>query len=76
MTQQGLYVHDDANTRFIKTDFIIPKGENNGIGTATWRGSIYYPSNMGLFKINVGRDSTVVTTVGLDKDYGVPQVYR
>ena len=76
VTQQGLYVHDDANTRFIKTDFIIPKNKNNGIGTATWRGSIYYPSNMGLYKINVGRDATVVTTVGLDKDDGVPQVYR
>jgi len=76
VTQQGLYVHDDANTRFIETDFQIPKNSNNGIGTATWRGSIYYPSNMGLYKINVGRDATVITTVGLDRDDGVPQVYR
>ena len=76
VTQQGLYVHDDANTRFVETDFKVPKNPRNGVGTATWRGSIYYPSKMGLYKINVGRDATVVTTVGLDKDDGVPQVYR
>lgn len=25
VTQQGLYVHDDANTRFVETDFKVPK---------------------------------------------------
>ena len=76
VTKQGLYVHDDTNTRFVQTDFKIPKSNNNGKGTTTWRGSIYYPSSMGIYKINVVSDATIVTTIGLDRDDGVPQTYR
>ena len=76
VTQQGLYVHDDANARLIETDFKIPFQIDNGKGTTAWRGSIYYPSKMGVYKITVGSDSTVISTIGLDKEDGVPSSYR
>ena len=76
VTQQGLYVHDDTNSRLIETDFKIPFQVDNGKKTIAWRGSIYYPSKMGIYKITVGSDSTVISTIGLDKEDGVPSSYR
>jgi len=48
----------------------------NGIGTRKWRDSVYFPAGLGIYKYINGTNNAVITTVGPDKDDGLPSEAR
>ena len=73
-TTRGLYVYDVGNSRFLETGFIVPYHPNNGRGTRTWRGNIYYPAGHALYEYNPVTGT--VRVVGPDRDDGLPSDRR
>jgi hypothetical protein len=68
----GLYAHDAANSRFVKTKLAFPSSVN--VKGATWNGEIYVSAGAG----SVYRYDPVAGTVraiGVDKDAGLPSAY-
>lgn len=43
LTREGLYAHDVANARFVKTNVAVPK--SGDLAGVTWNGNIYIASN-------------------------------
>ena len=75
-TKIGLYAHDATNARWIETEVAFPYHEFNGSGTKRWRDSVYIPSGQGIYKYINGSNNAVITTVGPDKDDGLPSDQR
>ena len=75
-TKLGLYAHDSANARWIETEVAFPYHTHNGAGTKRWRDSVYIPSGQGIYKYINGSNNAVITTVGPDKDDGLPSDQR
>ena len=75
-TKLGLYAHDAANARWIETEVAFPYHQYNGSGTKRWRDSVYIPSGQGIYKYINGSNNAVITTVGPDKDDGLPSDQR
>ena len=75
-TKLGLYAHDAANARWIETEVAFPYHTHNGSGTKRWRDSVYIPSGQGIYKYINGSNNAVITTVGPDKDDGLPSDQR
>ena len=75
-TKLGLYAHDAANAKWVETEVAFPYHEFNGSGTKRWRDSVYIPSGQGIYKYINGSNNAVITTVGLDKDDGLPSDER
>ena len=75
-TKLGLYAHDAANARWIETEVSFPYHQYNGSGTKRWRDSVYIPSGQGIYKYINGSNNAVITTVGPDKDDGLPSDQR
>lgn len=75
-TKKGLFAHDAANSRFVKTEVEFPFHPHGGKGTERWRDSIYFPSGLGLYRYVNGANSAVLTVVGPDRDDGLPEDNR
>ena len=75
-TKKGLFAHDAANSRFVKTEVEFPFHPHGGKGTERWRDSIYFPSGLGLYRYVNGANSAVLTVVGPDRDDGLPESNR
>jgi len=75
-TKQGLFAHDAANSRFVETELGIPFHPDAGKGALRWRDSVYIPSGLSMYRYINGANAAVVTTMGLDRDDGVPSAYR
>tara|TARA_Y100000310_G_scaffold328100_1_gene395624 strand:+ start:16761 stop:18533 length:1773 start_codon:yes stop_codon:yes gene_type:complete len=75
-TKTGLWAHDANNARFLQTGLQIPRNENAGIGCVNWRGDIYYPAGMAIYKYAVGGGGAVVSLIGPDRDHGVDSARR
>jgi len=75
-TKKGLFAHDAANSRFVKTEVEFPFHSHGGKGTERWRDSIYFPSGLGLYRYVNGANSAVLTVVGPDRDDGLPEDNR
>ena len=75
-TKLGLYAHDASNARWIETEVAFPYHQYNGSGTKRWRDSVYIPSGQGIYKYINGSNNAVITTVGPDKDDGLPSDQR
>ena len=76
-TEVGLYAHDAANARFVKTKVAFPRmaaADANTVavqGAATWNGDIYITAGkMTVYRYDPTRG--VVMSVGLNKDAGFP----
>ena len=76
-TEVGLYAHDAANARFVKTKVTFPRmasADANSVavqGAATWNGDIYITAGkMTVYRYDPTRG--VVMSVGLNKDAGFP----
>ena len=76
-TEVGLYAHDAANARFVKTKVAFPRmasADANSVavqGAATWNGDIYITAGkMTVYRYDPTRG--VVMSVGLNKDAGFP----
>jgi len=75
-TKVGLWVHDALNAKFIQTALTVPRNDNAGKGTVEWRGDIYYPVGMSIYKYSVGSGGAVISLMGPDRDDGLSQMYR
>ena len=75
-TKVGLWVHDAVNAKFIQTALTVPRNDNAGKGTVEWRGDIYYPVGMAIYKYSVGGGGAVISLIGPDRDDGLSQMYR
>ena len=76
-TEVGLYAHDAANARFVKTKVAFPRmasADANSVavqGAATWNGDIYITAGkMTVYRYDPTRG--VVMSVGLNGDAGFP----
>jgi len=76
-TEVGLWAHDAANARFVKTKVAFPRmaaADSNTVavqGAATWNGDIYITAGkMTVYRYDPTRG--VVMSVGLNKDAGFP----
>ena len=75
-TMLGLWAHDAANARFVKTEVEFPFHPHGGKGTQRWCDSIYFPSGLGLYRYINGANAAVLTVVGPDRDDGLPSDNR
>ena len=75
-TKKGLWAHDAANARFVKTEVEFPFHPHAGKGADRWRDSIYFPSGLGLYRYINGANAAVLTVVGPDRDDGLPESNR
>ena len=75
-TKQGLFAHDAANARFVKTEVEFPFHPHAGKGAGRWRASIYFPSGLGLYRYVNGANAAVLSVVGPDRDDGLPESNR
>ena len=75
-TKVGLFAHDATNARWVETEVSFPFHEFNGSGTKRWRDSVYIPSGQGIYKYINGSNNAVITTVGPDRDDGLPSDER
>jgi len=75
-TKKGLWAHDAANERFVKTEVEFPFHPHAGKGADRWRDSIYFPSGLGLYRYINGANAAVLTVVGPDRDDGLPESNR
>src|SRR3546814_16059832 len=72
MTKVGVWVHDDANARFLPTDLRLPFHPQGGRGNVVWRGSIYTSAGNSIYQFQAGSDASQVDVVGPDRDHGLP----
>ena len=75
-TKKGLWAHDAANARFVKTEVEFPFHPHAGKGAERWRDSIYFPSGLGLYRYVNGANAAVLTVTGPDRDDGLPESNR
>ena len=69
-TNVGLYAHDAANARFVKTKVVFPQDGTAKHGAATWNGEIYVAAGgMTVWRYNPAEGT--ITSVGLDRDAGL-----
>jgi hypothetical protein len=71
-TKLGLWAHDAANARFVKTEVEFPFHPHAGKGADRWRDSIYFPSGLGLYRYVNGANAAILTVTGPDRDDGLP----
>ena len=76
-TEVGLYAHDAANSRFVRTKVVFPRQAVTDVnsvatqGAATWNGEIYITAGgMTVYRYDPSRG--VYFAVGLNKDAGMP----
>jgi hypothetical protein len=76
-TREGLYAHDAANARFVRTKVQWPnKAVTDDVGipvqaAATWNGDIYVsPGGMAVYRYSPTQG--IVASMGLDRDAGIP----
>lgn len=75
-TRVGLFAHDVANNRFVKTEMELPFHADSGQGVRRWRDSTYIPAGLAIYKYNLGGAGAVITTIGPDRDQGLPSTRR
>jgi hypothetical protein len=69
-TRDGLWAHDAANARFVKTHVRWPRHDSAGIQAKTWNGMIYIPVVLSVYEYNP--QAGTLRNIGLDRDSGLP----
>ena len=72
VTNQGLFVHDAPNARFLPTDLQLPEHPDGGKGHEVWRGKLFTSAGNAIYGFQAGSDQTLVQVVGPDLDDGLP----
>ena len=73
-TGLGLFAHDFANARFVKTGVPVLDSElTNATECLTWNGKIYIMSRRALLEYDPA--TGVVASIGPDQDDGTPSLY-
>ena len=74
-TREGLYAHDTANRRFIKTDVTVPFHNDAGFGVTVWRGFTHYPAGLSIYQY-LSAPQAALRVMGPDRDDGFPSNRR
>tara|TARA_Y100000310_G_scaffold321723_2_gene379770 strand:+ start:1145 stop:3463 length:2319 start_codon:yes stop_codon:yes gene_type:complete len=70
-TTQGLWAHDDTNTKWILTQLKMPDHPNSGKRAAVWRAAAYIPAGLDMWEYSVDTPARM-RPVGLSLDDGLP----
>lgn len=70
-TLTGVWVFDNDNDRFLPSDIRFPRSDRNGVGWVVWRGDLYIPVGLAIYRYGGGANP-VLSLVGPDRDEGVP----
>lgn len=73
-TEEGLFAHDAANARWVRTGLTWPYYLRAGNEARTWRGRIYIPVGMAMYEYTPG-ETAVVRVMGPDRDDGLASTY-
>ena len=73
-TKSGLYVHDFANAKFLKSEVILPEQNDSGKGLDVWHSSLYVSSGLNFYQYTAGQVADI-TDVGLHNFDGLPIGY-
>lgn len=74
-TAFGLYIYDQTNDKWLRSQFHLPEARYNGRGTNIWNADLYIPAGMRLWRAVYG-STTLVLPVGPDLDHGLPDIHR
>ncbi len=74
-TKEGLYSLGFDENKYVKTELATPHHQHGGRGAETWRDACYFSVGLGVYQM-IMSNPAVITPVGLDQDYGLPQAYR
>ena len=74
-TNNGLYIHDATNSKWLATELTLPDHPAGGQGAIRWRDAAYVSAGQTVYKYVAGSTATI-QMVGLDKDDGLPSEYN
>lgn len=72
VTNSDVWALDLAGPSLYRTDLQYPAHRDQGLGATVWRGDLYTSVGMGVFRYN----GDVLSTLGLDRDQGLPADVR
>ena len=75
-TTQGLFAHDNAETKWLFTELELPTHPDNGKGSRRWRDAVYVPAGNGVYQYRQGSNNAIITVMGPDRDDGLPSDKR
>jgi hypothetical protein len=75
-TKVGLFAHDVDNNHFVRTELELPFHDDAGAGVVRFRDATYIPAGLGIYKYSIGSGGAVISTMGPDKDQGLPAARR
>jgi hypothetical protein len=74
-TEVGTFAYDSALEELVQTDLQLPEHPTAALHPAHWRLGMYVPAGLDVLHYIAGTTATI-TSVGLDKDAGMPTEYR
>lgn len=75
-TKNKFWAHDYANAKFTETKLDFASHPNACKGMINWNGEAYIPMGLHVKKYSVGASAAIVSSVGLDRDDGLPTEYN
>lgn len=72
VTDRSLWAIDLSGPSMYQTELQYPPHRDQGLGSAVWRGDLFTSVGMGVFRYN----GDTVSSVGLDRDHGLPSEIR
>jgi hypothetical protein len=70
-TTEGLWARDPNSAQWVYTDLQLPFHPDGGNGSTLWRGDIFYPAGLSIYRYIVGSDRAIITVMGPDRDDGL-----
>ena len=71
ISANGVWIHDPENDKLLQSEARWPHGVNHGRGSFVWRGDLYMPVRLAVYRYQTGGQA-VFSLVGPDRDDGVP----
>ena len=75
-TKRGIYAHDADAKQWHATEPRFPRHTKGAQGSNDWSEAIYIPVGLSVYKRVLGSGGATSTTMGPDRDHGLPAEYR
>lgn len=72
VTDRSVWAADLSGPSLYQTELQYPPHRDQGLGATVWRGDLFTSVGMGVFRYN----GDVVSSIGLDRDHGLPAEIR